>query len=123
MIRAAALFAALAAPTAAGDDPTFPATDCAALWSATAAFRATYAIDRAPPAEAEAMAAAFREAALALGAGPAAALDRRIAELHRVYFVLLQRAILDGDREARDRHEGLAELCGAFAEARGLAGH
>lgn len=123
MIRAGAAVLALAVPAAAQDDPGFPATDCAALWAALAEFRATYAIDDAPPAEAAAMADAFREAALDLGDAPAEALDRRIATLDPIYSVLLRRAILDTDRDARDQYEWLAGLCAGFAQAQGLPGH
>ncbi|TCP43108.1 hypothetical protein [Rhodovulum marinum] len=127
MIRAAlalvpGLAPGLTAPAAAQPDPAFPAPDCAALWTATARFRARHAIDPAPPEPAAAMAAAFRAAAVQMGADPGT-LDARIAALVPVYLVLLQRSILDGDRAAQDQYEWLSGLCRDLAQARGLAGH
>ncbi|MBL3563982.1 hypothetical protein JMM59_02960 [Rhodovulum sulfidophilum] len=114
----------LAAPTAfaQGADPTFPAIDCAALWQATADFRTRYAIAEGSPAEAQAMARAFRDAALAEGADRDG-VDDRIAALRPVYLLLLQRYLLDGERRARDQYVRLSGLCDDLGRASGLKGH
>jgi hypothetical protein len=103
-----------------GDDPLYPAVDCAALWAATAEFRETYAVDRADPAEARALSAAFRAAAVALNGGAAGPVEARIAELRPVYGMMLESYILDGDRDNQDVYEWLVETCGRFAEAQGI---
>ncbi|TDX33672.1 hypothetical protein [Rhodovulum visakhapatnamense] len=123
---AAALAACLAlvgpAP-ARTTDPAFPALDCAALWDATADFRALYALAEGPPDEARAMARAFRDAAVALSDDPEAEVDARIAKLRPIYLLLLKRYILNGNRRARDRYVRLSGLCDDFGRDAALPGH
>ncbi|ARC88150.1 hypothetical protein [Rhodovulum sp. MB263] len=119
-----ALAVPLCFPALAGNaDPAFPATDCAALWQATASFRASYAIAEGAPSEARAMARAFRDAGLPRSGLTAAGYDARIARLRPVYLLLLENHILNGSRSSRDQYLRLSGLCDAFARSEGLPGH
>lgn len=125
-IAAAALTACLAAVAPAPArtaDPAFPAIDCAALWYATADFRARYALAEGSPDEARAMARAFRDAGVALTDDPEAAVDARIDKLRPIYLLLMRRYILDGNRRARDQYVRLSGLCDDFGREKALPGH
>lgn len=120
MIRAAvAALVLVATPAAAQTDPLFPEAECAALWAATAAFRAHYAIDSAAPGAARQLARDFRRRAIAKSGGDAAAVDRHIREATPPLLGLLEAYILDGDRDSRDTYEWLATLCDDFLKAHG----
>lgn len=120
MIRSATTLAAILAAGPASADPSFPAVDCAALWAATARFGKGDAQDDAPAMAAQGMTDIFRDAAVARSGDDPAVVDARIAELEPVYLLLLERYILDGDRDSRDQHAWLMTLCQRFLEEEGL---
>lgn len=119
MIRAAAAFLLIAGAAVAQRDPLYPTADCAALWGSLADFRASHALDSAPAGDARAVARVFRDAAVA-AAGNAQAADARIAAARPGFRLLLESAILDGDRDSRDTYEWFADICQRHGEALGL---
>ncbi|MEX5727022.1 hypothetical protein Ga0609869_000375 [Rhodovulum iodosum] len=123
MIRAALAILLFTGAAGAQPDPTYPATECAALWSAMADFRARYAIDAAPPDEAREMAEAFRAAAIGLAGGDAADVDRRINAMRPDLMLLLRSYIIDGWRDSREQFLRRAEICRRFAVENGLPAH
>jgi len=106
-----------ASAAGAQTDPLFPLLDCAALWSAMAGFRETYAVDSASPQEAQDLAERFRSLALSRSGLAPGAVDPGIENLIPVYATLIERYILDGEEDARDQFEWLATECQRVSEA------